>query len=126
MNWSSKSASWFMGTILASSLLSAQTPPSPKPPAKPALGSTSITAKQSATARIQDVRQLQHLYAPYWIAENGWDTEVQLRNNLPSEPLTVTPVLHAASGETVTLADIIVAGNDTQTIHISQTLRQLC
>lgn len=35
----------------------------------------------------------QKMFAPYWTIEPGWHSEIQLRNNLISSPLTVTPVL---------------------------------
>ncbi len=41
----------------------------------------------------------QEVFAPCWIAEPGWETELQLKNNLAAGPLTVTPVLRLASGQ---------------------------
>lgn len=38
------------------------------------------------------------LYASYWTSEPGWDTELQLKNNLALAPLTVTAILRLASG----------------------------
>ena len=35
----------------------------------------------------------QELFASYWTSEPGWDTEFQLKNNLSSGSLAVTPVL---------------------------------
>lgn len=35
----------------------------------------------------------QEQFAPYWTSEPGWHTELQLRNNLAAQSLTVIPVL---------------------------------
>jgi len=42
-------------------------------------------------------------HAPYWSSEPGWDTELQLKNNLAAASLTVTPVLRLASGQEIAL-----------------------
>jgi hypothetical protein len=44
------------------------------------------------------VPKTQELFIPYWTSEPGWNTELQLRNNLPSSPLAIRPVLRTASG----------------------------
>jgi hypothetical protein len=41
--------------------------------------------------------------------EAGWNTDVEMRNNLTSRELTVTPVLRSASGQEVALAPVTVA-----------------
>lgn len=69
-----------------------------------------------------DTPELQHLYAPYWITQDGWGTDVHLRNNLPNSPLTVTPILHAVSGETVKLDSITIAGNEVTVVNVEQAL----
>lgn len=50
----------------------------------------------------------QESFAPYWTSEPGWDTELQLKNNLSSAPLTVTPVLRLASGEEIPLDEVTI------------------
>lgn len=49
----------------------------------------------------QPVPKPQESYAPYWTSEPGWTTELQLKNNLFSAPLTVTPVLRTVSGKEI-------------------------
>lgn len=67
--------------VLLSSVLSAQTSlqvaPSPKISPPPSLPKLSPAAWEQ--------------YAVYWTAEPGWKTEIHLRNNLPTQSLTVTP-----------------------------------
>jgi hypothetical protein len=75
----------------------------------------------SKTAHAPEEKTLQHLYAPYWIAEDGWDTEIQLRNNLVDEPLTVTPILHAFSGEVVPLNSVTIPASELRSVDISAT-----
>jgi hypothetical protein len=50
----------------------------------------------------------QEVFAPYWTSEPGWDTELQLKNNLASGPLTVTPVLRLASGEEIPIDTVTI------------------
>jgi hypothetical protein len=45
----------------------------------------------------------QEVFAPYWTSEPGWDTELQLKNNLSAASLTVTPVLCLNSGQEIPL-----------------------
>jgi hypothetical protein len=51
----------------------------------------------------------QEVSAAYWTLEPGWNTDVEMRNNLAFRELTVTPVLRAASGQEVSLAPVTVA-----------------
>jgi hypothetical protein len=51
----------------------------------------------------------QELSAAYWTLEPGWNTDVEMRNNLTSRELTVTPVLRASSGQEISLAPVTVA-----------------
>src|SRR6185312_6451116 len=95
----------FLLCVLALSLnLAAQTSPATNARLNP--------PKRVIPAHAPQQRTLQHLYAPYWIAEDGWDTEIQLRNNLVDEPLTVTPTLHAFSGEVVPLNSVTIPASD--------------
>jgi hypothetical protein len=51
----------------------------------------------------------QEVSAAYWTLEPGWNTDVEMRNNLAFRDLTITPVLRAASGQEVSLAPVTVA-----------------
>jgi hypothetical protein len=64
----------------------------------------------------------QEAFAPYWTAEPGWETELQLRNNLASGSLTVTPVLRPASGREVLLDPVTISSNAATTILVSGAL----
>jgi hypothetical protein len=67
---------------------------------------TIVTA--SAAYAEKPVRNPQESFAPFWTSEPGWDTELQLKNNLSSAPLTVTPVLRLASGEEIPLDAVTI------------------
>ncbi|HLH09098.1 MAG TPA: hypothetical protein VKW78_17810 [Terriglobales bacterium] len=62
---------------------------------------------------------IKHMFAPYWITEGDWHTELQLRNNMPNTPLTVTPVLQTASGQSVKLAPVTIPGNEVRSVDVN-------
>ena len=47
-------------------------------------------------------------FAVYWTEEPGWHTELQLRNNLASGDLTVTPSVRSADGTEVRLLSVTI------------------
>jgi hypothetical protein len=51
----------------------------------------------------------QSVSAAYWTLERGWNTDLEMRNNLRSRELTITPVLRAATGQELSLAPVTVA-----------------
>jgi len=51
----------------------------------------------------------QSVSAAYWTLEPGWNTDLEMRNNLRSRELTITPVLRIASGQELSLAPVTVA-----------------
>ena len=61
-------------------------------------------------------------FAPYWTSEPGWDTELQLKNNLASGPLTVTPVLRLASGEEIPLDPLTILSNVSLSVWVNEQL----
>ncbi len=77
--------------LTASSLLTAQTPPS-----KP-----KITVSHNDLTTVP-----QELFAPYWTLEPGWSTELEMRNNVPWHDLRMTPVLRTPDGVEVPLAPV--------------------
>ena len=64
----------------------------------------------------------QESFAPYWTAEPGWDTELQLRNNLVAGSLTVTPVLRLVDGKEILLDPVTISSNSSASIPVSQAL----
>jgi hypothetical protein len=62
------------------------------------------------------------IFAPYWTSEPGWDTELQLRNNLSSEPLTVTPILRLAAGQEVPLSPVTISPQASVSVWVNQAL----
>src|SRR5579884_1415228 len=61
-------------------------------------------------------------YVAYWTAEAGWKTEVLLKNNLPSQSLTVTPVLRTPDGSESALAPVTINANDVVTVDLGQAI----
>ena len=62
----------------------------------------------------------QEQFAPYWTAEPGWRTELQLRNNRAQGDLTVTPFLRAGNGVEFPLAPVVIAPNEIKSVDVSQ------
>jgi hypothetical protein len=58
-------------------------------------------------------------YAVYWTAEPGWKTEIHLRNNLPSQNLTVTPILRTADGAESVLPAVTIGPNNLASVDLS-------
>ncbi|HXM23172.1 MAG TPA: hypothetical protein VN948_18080 [Terriglobales bacterium] len=64
----------------------------------------------------------QEVFAPYWTAEAGWETELQLKNNLAAGPLTVTPVLRLASGQEIALDPVTIPSNASVSVWVNEAL----
>ncbi len=64
----------------------------------------------------------QEVFAPFWTSEPGWTTELQLKNNLASGSLTVTPVLRLASGKEILLDPVTIASNDSASVWVNEGL----
>jgi hypothetical protein len=54
----------------------------------------------------------------YWTTETGWKSELQLRNNLVGQDLTVTPVLRIADGAETALAPVTIKPQEVQSIDL--------
>ncbi len=76
----------------------------------------------SAAVAQKPERKLQEVFAPYWTSEPGWDTELQLKNNLSAGPLTVMPVLRLASGEEIPLDPVTIASNVSVSVWVNEGL----
>jgi hypothetical protein len=83
--------------FLFSSVLCAQSGPPQHP------------ARQKMVGPVKWEPSPQEVSAAYWTLEPGWNTDVEMRNNLKFRELTITPVLRAASGQEVSLAPVTVA-----------------
>lgn len=70
----------------------------------------------------QPAPKAQEQFAPYWTSEPGWATELQLRSNLPSKPLTVTPVLRVASGREIPLDATTIPPNSSTSVWVNEGL----
>lgn len=64
----------------------------------------------------------QESFAPYWTAEPGWETELQLRNNLATGQLTVIPLLRLASGREIPLDSVTIDSNDAVSVPVADAL----
>jgi len=61
----------------------------------------------------------QEQFFPYWTTETGWDTELQLRNNLANKSLLVTPFLRTADGTETALAAVTLQPHEVQSIDLN-------
>ncbi|HEY1732439.1 MAG TPA: hypothetical protein VGG15_11850, partial [Terriglobales bacterium] len=67
----------------------------------------------------------QELFAPYWTAEPGWHTELQLRNGRRSMQVVVTPILRLSSGQTYSLTPVSINPSDVVSIDVRQELEKI-
>lgn len=58
------------------------------------------------------------VYVPYWTLEPGWHTGIELRNNLLTGDLTVTPSLRTAAGVEVALSPVTVKPNEVTVVDL--------
>jgi hypothetical protein len=54
----------------------------------------------------------------YWTTETGWHSELQLRNNLASQDLTVVPALRSADGMETQLSAITIKPQEVKSVDI--------
>ena len=64
----------------------------------------------------------QEQFAPYWTAEGGWHTELQLRNNLANEKVTVLPALRTPDGAEHPLKAVTILPGEVQSINLNDAL----
>lgn len=60
----------------------------------------------------------QEQFLSYWTTETGWRTELQLRNNQPTQSLSVTPVLRTADGMETSLSPVMVNPREVKSIDL--------
>jgi hypothetical protein len=91
--------------LVASSLLTAQTPVHKRVP--------KITGAHNDWSSSP-----QELFAPYWTLEPGWSTELEMRNNVPWHDLRMTPVLRTAEGVEVQLTPVTLKPEEIVSIKL--------
>jgi len=64
----------------------------------------------------------QEQFLVYWTTKAGWSTELLLRNNAESSPLTVTPALRTPDGAETALPSITIAPGDVASLDLYDTL----
>lgn len=67
----------------------------------------------------------QEVSTSYWSLEPGWNTELEIRNNLAERQLTVTPVLRTAAGREIALPDVVLASEEVTSINLQQAVAQV-
>src|SRR5579859_2057164 len=82
-----------------------------------------LLAKAKETTKKQPAPH--ELMAPYWCAEPGWHTQFQLRNNLLTSNLTVTPVLRLATGQEFTLSQVTIPAGTVTTVDVLTELNKV-
>jgi hypothetical protein len=64
-------------------------------------------------------------FVPYWTTEGSWHSELQLRNNVKGQDLTVTPSVRTADGAETRLPAVTIKPQEVKTIDISDAAPQL-
>jgi hypothetical protein len=83
-----------------------------------------ITVTTATAGPQRSIPKLQEVVAPFWTAEPGWETELQLKNNLASGSLSVTPVLRLASGQEILLDPVIISSNASVSVFVNDGLEK--
>ncbi len=79
---------------------------------------SAIVFAQSPQSESGDHEQV----AAYWTTEPGWRTELQLRNSLASEELTVTPALRNADGAETALPAVSIKPGEVVSLDLRDVL----
>ena len=82
--------------------------------------STGKAGSSHPSAQPTSPRLPQEMIAPCWTLEPGWDSELELRNNLLQESLTVQPVLRSATGEEFPLSPVTLAPNELRIVGLRE------
>jgi hypothetical protein len=83
-----------------------QQPRIPKPGTRVALADWKPTQQEVSTS--------------YWTLDPGWNTELEIRNNLAERQLTVTPLIRTAAGREIALPDVVLASDEVTSINLQQ------
>lgn len=64
-------------------------------------------------------KPIQHeSYVAYWTLEAGWNTRLEIRNNVPWHDVNVTPVLRTAAGSESPLPAVTVSPNEIKELNL--------
>ena len=91
--------------------------------AQPDTKAAAIRAKHdlAAAAHVIPLREFEQ-FAPYWTAEAGWHTDLQLRNNLASDSLTVRASLRTPDGAETDLKQLTLLPGEVRSINLMDAL----
>jgi hypothetical protein len=64
----------------------------------------------------------QELVIAYWITEPGWDTQLEVGNNLASETVSVSPLLRVHTGDSIALPAITLPPSAVRTIDLADAI----
>lgn len=71
-----------------------------------------------------DVRDFEQ-FVPYWTTEGSWHSELQLRNNINGQDLTVSPSVRMADGVEISLPAVTIKPQEVKIIDVGQAAPQL-
>jgi len=66
----------------------------------------------------------QQMVVPYWTLEPGWDTELEVRNNMAQQKLTIIPVLRTPEGQEVPLSAVTLAPDQSVSVDLRDAVSQ--
>jgi len=66
----------------------------------------------------------QEMVVPYWSLEPGWNTELEMRNNMAQRKLMVTPVLRMANGQEFPLAAVTLEPDQSVSVDLRDVVGQ--
>jgi hypothetical protein len=101
-------------TLTLTAILSAQD----SRPARKAIKWEELSPKAKQKFASKSLEQ----FAVYWTDEAGWHSELQMRNNLAAQTLTVTPSLRSTDGTEVALPPVTIGINDVITLNVHDLL----
>jgi hypothetical protein len=84
-----------------------------------------FTAAHSSTSQMPPKMKEYEQFVAYWSAESGWQSELQLRNNMVAQDLTVSPVLRTSDGTETPLPAVTVKPAEVKSIDIDMAAPQL-
>ena len=94
----------FLLLYTAVSLIASDKPPRPKHPLPP---------KPAAWKPVQH-----ESYVAYWTLEAGWNTRLEIRNNVPLHDLSVIPVLRTAAGTETLFPSVTISPNEIKELNL--------